>query len=114
MSRGGLTALAASLAIGGVVSAGPATGDASPREDIDAISRSSLRAIQAAMPEASKVMADLDEYVIHVMQGDGVVTVTFADRETANVLLGASGRIPEFTVELMSGELQFVRLYYAR
>lgn len=92
---------------------GAVTGDASPREDIDAISGSSLRAIQAAMPEASKVMADLDEYVIHVMQGDGVVTVTFADRENVD-LLGSGGRISEFAIELDKDDLQFVRLTYVK
>jgi hypothetical protein len=68
------------------------------------------------MPEASKVMADLDEYVIRIGRQDGMVTVTFADREnvTANLTLGGGGRIPEFTVELTEGELQFIRLYHTR
>ncbi|GIK98319.1 MAG: hypothetical protein BroJett029_25280 [Alphaproteobacteria bacterium] len=109
-----LTAFAASLAVGAIAFSGTVTGDASTRDGIDTISGSSLRAIQAAMPEASKIMAGLDEYVIYVRQQDGVVTVTFADRETANELLGATGRIPVFTVELTAGQLQFVSLYYVR
>ena len=83
-------------------------------EMIDEVSGSVVRAIQAAMPEAAKVMADIEEYNISVWDEDDVIAVNFHDRKADPHQMGSSGRVPDFTIELTKGDLRFIHLVYTR
>jgi hypothetical protein len=89
-------------------------GNAANLEILDSVRGRSYLAIQSAMPEFLRRIADVAGYKIVVTKEGNTLTITFVDEEGATGALGNPGNKPGLAVELDAGDLRVLRSYYLR